>query len=184
MQMNNALLRAPDPPRDNPWLGAPAVRGGRENQTRLSDRSSIGIWPKRHASIGQETIKYPAWGAPAGQGTLSGPVRLIRRISEAWHLTDDEFQTVMGYSEPRFAKDLMSGLRLLEAGDQEDRVRLLWMIHDTLADLFVDPEDESRWLRGPLDAFKGQSPLAFMMSRRIPGMIEVRAFVEHRLANR
>lgn len=184
MQMNNALLRAPDPPRDNPLLGAPAVRGGRENQTRLSDRPSIGIWRKRHASIGQESIKYAAWGTPAKQDTLSGPVRLLRRISEAWHLTDDEFRTVMGYSEPRFAKDLMSGLRLLEAGDQEDRVRLLWMIHDTLADLFVDPEDESRWLRGPLDAFKGQSPLAFMMSRRIPGMIEVRAFVEHRLANR
>jgi hypothetical protein len=59
----------------------------------------------------------------------------------------------------------------------------MYFIHSTLADLFVESSDEGRWMREPLDDLERMSPLEYMLTRRIPGMLTVRAFVDQRLAN-
>jgi hypothetical protein len=57
-------------------------------------------------------------------------------------------------------------------------------MHSTLADLFVNASDEGRWLRDRLAILENMSPLAYMLRKRIPGMLAVRDLVEHRMANR
>jgi hypothetical protein len=68
--------------------------------------------------------------------------------------------------------------------DQGDRVRIMYAIHSTLADLFVNASDEGRWLRDRLAILENMSPLAYMLRKRIPGMLAVRDLVERRMANR
>jgi len=60
----------------------------------------------------------------------------------------------------------------------------MYLIHDTLSDLFIDPQDEQRWIRSPLRVLGNAAPLDYMVKNRIPGMVAVREFVERRLANR
>ncbi len=69
-------------------------------------------------------------------------------------------------------------------GDRGDRLRLMYFIHCTLADLFVDPANEGRWMRAKLADLDDLSPLEYMLQKRIPGMVALCAFVEQRLANR
>jgi hypothetical protein len=57
-------------------------------------------------------------------------------------------------------------------------------MHSTLADLFVNASDEGRWLRDRLAILENMSPLAYMLRKRIPGMLAVRDLVERRMANR
>jgi hypothetical protein len=60
----------------------------------------------------------------------------------------------------------------------------MYFIHSTLADLFVNPADEGRWMRAKLADLEDLSPLEYMLQKRIPGIVALRAFVEQRLANR
>jgi hypothetical protein len=60
----------------------------------------------------------------------------------------------------------------------------MYAIHSTLADLFVDASDEGRWLRNTLEILENMSPLAYMLQKRIPGMLAVQDLVERRMANR
>lgn len=91
---------------------------------------------------------------------------------------------LLAYDHSSQARALLNGGLTLKGADREDRVRLMWSIHDTLADLFVDPADEGRWIRTPLQVLRGQTPLERMIKRRIPGLIEIRDIVDQRLANR
>lgn len=44
------------------------------------------------------------------------------------------------------------------------RVAVADMVHTTLHRLFVDPEDEARWLRDPIPALDATTPLASMLT--------------------
>jgi hypothetical protein len=81
---------------------------------------------------------------------------LATAIAEAWRL--DEDQTTILFSD-------------------DTRVRLLYGLHATLADLFVDPADEARWLRDKLPALEGLSPLEDMLSGKY-GLVRVHDLVE------
>ncbi len=120
----------------------------------------------------------------AQEHRLTGPVRLIRNVAQAWSLTNDELAALLAHRDSNLAADMLRGVLPLRDADREDRARLIYLIHETLADLFVDSADEGRWMRTPLRLLDGFTPLEYMIAHRIPGMVSVRGLVEQRLANR
>jgi Antitoxin Xre/MbcA/ParS C-terminal toxin-binding domain len=118
-------------------------------------------------------------------GRTTGPVRLIKVVAGAWAMTNDELASLLAYPSPQLAGDLVAG-RLTFGGneDRQDRARLIYLIHSTLSDLFLDPDQERRWVRTPNSFLNGETPLNVMLARRIPGMLTVREIVERHLANR
>lgn len=119
------------------------------------------------------------------QARVTGPVRLIQRVATAWSLNNQELANLLAYPASRFAGEVLAGrLMFSDNEDRADRARLLYLIHDTLSDLFVDPQDEKWWIRSPLLELGNVAPLNYMLAHRIPGMTTVREFVEQRLANR
>ncbi len=119
------------------------------------------------------------------QGRVTGPVRLIQQIARAWSLTNCELANLLAYPSETLVPALLEGRVTFAAEtDRGDRVRIMYAIHSTLADLFVDAMDEGRWLRDRLAILEDMSPLALMLQKRIPGMLAVQDLVERRVANR
>ena len=119
-------------------------------------------------------------------GRVTGPVRLIQKVVQSWSLTNEELASLLAYPSAQFGADLLSG-KLTFAGneDRADRARLMYLIHSTLSDLFLDDEaSEADWIRTRSPLLNNDTPLNVMMARRIPGMIAVRDVVEQHLANR
>jgi len=122
---------------------------------------------------------------PALQGRVTGPVRLIQQIARVWSLTNSELANLLAYPNVTLVPALLEGrMTFATETDQGDRVRIMYAIHSTLADLFVDASDEGRWLRDRLAILENMSPLAYMLQKRIPGMLAVQDLVERRMANR
>lgn len=118
-------------------------------------------------------------------GRVTGPVRLIQQIARAWSLTNSELADLLAYPSETLVPALLEGRRTFSSEtDRGDRVRTMYAIHSTLADLFVDASDESRWLRDRLAILENMSPLVYMLQKRIPGMLAVQDLVERRMANR
>ena len=119
------------------------------------------------------------------QGRVTGPVRLIQQIARAWSLTNSELANLLAYPSETLVPALLEGrMTFATETDRGDRVRIMYAIHSTLADLFVDASDEGRWLRNTLEILENMSPLAYMLQKRIPGMLAVQDLVERRMANR
>jgi hypothetical protein len=119
------------------------------------------------------------------QGRVTGPVRLIQQIARAWSLTNSELSKLLAYPSETLVPALLEGrMTFATETDRGDRVRIMYAIHGTLADLFVDASDEGRWLRDRLAILENMSPLALMLQKRIPGMLAVQDLVERRMANR
>jgi Protein of unknown function (DUF2384) len=122
---------------------------------------------------------------PVLQGRVTGPVRLIQQIARAWSLTNSELANMLAYPSETLVPALLEGrITFATETDQGDRVRIMYAIHSTLTDLFVDASDEGRWLRDRLPILENMSPLAYMLQKRIPGMLAVQDLVERRMANR
>ena len=141
------------------------------------------------AGFSQITMQQlePAAGRiePVLHARITGPVRLIQQVAKAWSLSQQELAILLAYSTSRAVDDLLAGrLMFDDHDDRADRARLLYLIHDTLSDLFIEPRDEETWIRSPLQQMGNIAPLRYMLTRRIPGMVTVRDFDEQRLANR
>jgi hypothetical protein len=143
------------------------------------------IWSISKQGIEAGPNPSPATPAEDLQGRITGPVRLVQQIAHAWSLTNSELVNLLAYPSEGLVSALLDGrITFWPETDRGDRVRVMYFIHSTLADVFVEPAQEGRWMREPLDDLEGMSPLNCMLKNRIPGMLTVRAFVEQRLANR
>jgi hypothetical protein len=118
-------------------------------------------------------------------GRITGPVRLLQEVTKAWSLNPSELMNLLAYPSEGLVCGLLDGrITFWPESDRGDRLRLMYFIHSTLADLFVNPADECRWMRTRLADLDDLSPVEYMLQKRIPGMVALRAFVEQRLANR
>src|ERR1700737_5264543 len=174
--------------RARPNLAVPVlgIINGPNNSDSLTDYRA-----KMEESLDfRKKLKYVITGSTASELTnlkwnLTGPVRLIQSLARAWSLNNDELASLLAYSSPLFVEELLSGRRTFSDNeDRADRARIMYLIHDTLSYLFIDPQDEQRWIRSPLRVLGNAAPLDYMVKNRIPGMVAVREFVERRLANR
>ena len=89
--------------------------------------------------------------------------RVYKTMFRAWGLSDPEVETFL--TLPRVT------------------LRELYSIHATLSALFVNPDDEARWLREPLPILDNLSPLEDMLQNGMVGVTRVEALTE-RMANR
>ena len=178
-----------------PDLQTPQV-GLQAQQGVLAPLGSIGIgtpseqpMPPRPAfrqGLGDQVFSLRApLGRATLQGRVTGPVRLIQQIARAWSLTNSELANLLAYPSETLVPAVLEGrMTFATETDRGDRVRIMYAIHSTLADLFVDASDEGRWLRDRLAILENMSPLALMLQKRIPGMLAVQDLVERRMANR
>ncbi|HVB78986.1 MAG TPA: antitoxin Xre/MbcA/ParS toxin-binding domain-containing protein [Candidatus Binataceae bacterium] len=119
------------------------------------------------------------------QGRVTGPVRLIQVLARAWALSNAELAALLAYPSETLIPGLLEGrVTFAPDSDRADRVRIMYSMHATLADLFVDGENEARWLRDRLPILENLSPLECMLQKRIPGMLMVQDLVERKMANR
>lgn len=140
------------------------------------------------AGIAREAFQGLAQPAPQPQpelrGRVTGPVRLIQTLSQSWALSNSEVANLLAYSSEMLIPALLEGRMTFAANtDRADRLRIIYSIHATLADLFVNAGDEARWLRDPLPFLGHVSPLECMLRNRIPGMVQVQELVQRRMAN-
>lgn len=146
------------------------------------------IGPQRELFVGVPQSLFEQRPQPptlAIPGRVTGPVRLVQKVASAWALTDEELASLLAYPSPRLAADLLAG-NLTFAGneDRNDRARLIYLIHSTLSDLFVDAGREQQWVRAKNALLDNKAPLDVMTEKRIPGMLFVREIVERHLAHR
>lgn len=173
-----------------PQAGPPAPQGV------LAPLGNIGIGTSSEQSVSERLPpgqglrdqllwqRVPLSGAML-QGRVTGPVRLIQQIARAWSLTNCELANLLAYPSETLVPALLEGrVTFATETDRGDRVRIMYAIHSTLADLFVHATDEGRWLRDRLAILEDMSPLALMLQKRIPGMLAVQDLVERRMANR
>jgi hypothetical protein len=121
---------------------------------------------------------------PDLQGRITGPVRLIQALSRSWALSNADLANLLAYSSEMLIPALLEGrMTFAPNTDRADRLRIMYSMHTTLADLFVNASDEARWLRDPLPFLGSLSPLECMLQNRIPGILRVQEMVEH-MANR
>lgn len=112
-------------------------------------------------------------------GRITGPVRLIAAVARSWLLSDAELAELLAYRRPVDIRDVLEGRRtFVGMDDQLDRARLIYKIHSLLARLFVEPSQETEWIRASNSGLGDVSPLNCMINQRIPGMVEVLRYVE------
>jgi uncharacterized protein (DUF2384 family) len=116
-------------------------------------------------------------------GRITGPVRVLRKITDDWGLSRHEVARLLAYPEDKIADNLLDGIVTLREQDREDRVLLMYQIYRVLSSLFPEQENQRKWLRAPNQFLNGQNPLDVMLTKRIPGMVLVRNLVD-RLAGR
>jgi hypothetical protein len=160
----------------------PALLGGLPFMLR-----SHALTPRVKATLTQQ-FDLRALSPQSGnalKGRITGPVRLLQEVTKTWSLSPTELMSLLAYPSEGLVSGLLDGrITFWSDSDRGDRLRLMYFIHSTLADLFVNSADEGRWMRAKLADLDDLSPLEYMIQKRIPGMVALRAFVEHRLANR
>lgn len=144
--------------------------------------------PGPHAVIAQGVPQGPLQRAPQPQpelkGRITGPVRLIQAISRSWSLSNSELANLLAYSSEMLIPTLLEGrMTFVPHTDRSDRLRIMYSIHAILANLFVNPADEARWVHDQLPLLGNLSPLDYMLRNRIPGILRVREVVERGMAN-
>jgi len=116
---------------------------------------------------------------PELAGRITGPVRLIQAISRSWALSNSELANLLAYSSEMLMPALLEGrLTFAPNTDRSDRLRIMYSIHAILANLFVNPADEARWVHDQLPLLGNLSPLEYMLRNRIPGILRVQEVVE------
>lgn len=144
--------------------------------------------PGPHAAIAQGILQGPLQEAPQQQpklhGRVTGPVRLIQAISRSWALSNSELANLLAYSSEMLVPALLEGrMTFVPNTDRSDRLRIMYSIHTILANLFVNPADEARWVHDQLPLLGNLSPLEYMLRNRIPGILRVQEVVERGMAN-
>ena len=144
--------------------------------------------PGPHPVIAQGILQGPLQGTPQPQlelkGRITGPVRLIQAISRSWALSNSELAKLLAYSSEMLIPALLEGrMTFMPNTDRADRLRITYSIHAILANLFVNPADEARWVHDQLPLLGNLSPLEYMLRNRIPGMLRIQEVTEHGMAN-
>jgi len=139
--------------------------------------------PGPQAVIALEVLQGLLQPRPQSQpelaGRITGPVRLIQAISRSWALSNSELANLLAYSNEMLIPALLEGrMTFAPNTDRSDRLRIMYSIHAFLANLFVNPADEARWLHDQLPLLGNLSPLEYMLRNRIPGMLRVQEVTE------
>ncbi len=121
-----------------------------------------------------------SFGAEADRARLT-PAALValRSLAKAWRLTGQEAADLLGVSASTWDRIRAAGWRQSLSQDQLMRASAMIGLYKGLHLLFAD-DMADRWVRlrnsGPL--FANLTPIEAMRERGIPGMIEIRQYVD------
>lgn len=136
----------------------------------------------------ERSVERAAFGHPSPQTfalehdrTRLTPAALmaLRNLARAWKLTGGEAAALVGVSETTWDRIKADSWKQTLSQDQMMRVSAMIGIFKGLHLLFAD-DMADRWVRlrnsGPL--FSNLTPVEAMVDRGIPGMIEIRQYVD------
>jgi len=118
--------------------------------------------------------------APYPPGRLTGPIQFFARLLELWLLSPEDACYLLGYEakDRGLVDDLLNGTSTLRGRDAKDRIGNLFRIRSLLASLFQDLDAENEWLRAPLEALDGRSPLEVLRQGSMENLLQLRQLVE------
>jgi hypothetical protein len=111
---------------------------------------------------------------------VSGPVKFYSKLIERWGLSEAQACACLGLEpgQTEMLHEILKGVEPATSRDTKDRLRILLLMRKILRGLYRnDPAAEGRWLRSPVDAWSGESPLDRMSNGGIEGLIEARDYL-------
>lgn len=120
-------------------------------------------------------------GESLPRGRITGPVKFLAKLQEAWELEDRHLSVLLGLdeSEKETVSKLLNGTITLKGRDAKDRVGYLLEIRQKLSSLFRDMDNERRWLREPQSILEGKSPLDLLLEGSMQNLIRLHALVSY-----
>lgn len=155
------------------YLASPIQRPTRTDQP--IQPTPADLEQPRGRSVGQPAVE----AAPVFKGRLTGPAQVTKQLARRWGLQLNQVATLLDLQSARHAADILNGVTTLSGRDRHDRVRNLFLIHETLSQLFRDPTVESEWLREPRSGLRDKNPLELMLTGSMEELISVRRYVEY-----
>ena len=121
----------------------------------------------------QEQPRFP-------RGRITGPVKFIAKLLDAWHLDTADACALLGYEvqDRQHVEDILAGSITLRGRDAKDRITTLFRIHSLLDELFRSIDVENEWLREPREALRRQRPIDLLRDGSMEKLLTLRQFIE------
>lgn len=113
-------------------------------------------------------------------GRITGPVRFINKLLDAWQLDRNSAIALLGFEEDEkeMVFDILDGLKTLTGKDVKYRITQLFRIRQMLWALFRDRDIENQWLRQPQNELNNSEPLNLLIEGSIENLLMVRQLVQ------
>lgn len=111
---------------------------------------------------------------------LSGALRTVLNILDAWKVSTKDRLALLGCDQDTYDRWVRTRKLGEHLPDTLERLSYLLGIWKALNTLFPDPTAANTWVHRPNSApeFKGDTPLAAMITGRIEGLSLVRTFLD------
>lgn len=134
------------------------------------------------APVSSQTISLgvPSAKSSPYRGRITGPVKFINQLLDAWHLNTEAACTLLGFepSDSAYIDGVLRGYATLRGRDAKDRIAYLFNIRKSLAALFRDQSVENEWLREPQDILNGETPMNLMLEGSMENLLLLKEYVE------
>ena len=122
-------------------------------------------------------VGFAAGGLETKFVRLSGPIRFVGKLLEAWRLEPEDAVWLLGGDQDYIGR-LMRGSAPLAGRDIKDRITYLFRIRQTLSSLFQDESTENAWLREQHELLNGRAPLQLLREGSMEAMLTVKEYVD------
>ena len=118
------------------------------------------------------------------QNDISGALRTVLNILDAWHIPQAHRLALLGCDPETYNRWLETRQLGEVLPDTVERLSYILGIYSALQVLFPEPGMADTWIHRPNGApeFGGQTPMAIMAQRNIDGLARVRRFLDSWLA--
>lgn len=114
------------------------------------------------------------------RGRITGPVKFINQLLDAWHLDADSACTLLGFepTDAAYIQDVLRGYATLRGRDAKDRIAHLFQIRTSLSALFQDESVENEWLRERQQVLNNITPMELLQEGSMENLLLVKEYVE------
>jgi hypothetical protein len=113
------------------------------------------------------------------RGLISGPVTALLAIFARWGISDADGAVLLGKENAHYVAELRAGLSGLSGRDTKDRARLLIQIYESVHSLLRTGEQETSWLKAPLENLQGRSLIGVMLGGSVADLLLAKAYIDH-----
>jgi len=114
------------------------------------------------------------------QGRITGPVKFINLLLDAWQLDSNSACILLGFesSDSGYIQNVLRGYATLRGRDAKDRIVHLFQIRTSLSALFQDDDVENEWLRERQQVLNEKTPMELLQEGSMENLLLVKEYVE------